>query len=104
MPRGLGCIWGLGACSSAGFPADEVALEKLEFVGDDRLVLRAVVDIEVVDTWVHAKLTLRGAPRCVDRRRGLGDLIALGDADQPRAVQCGSMADRAVRGTQQPAG
>jgi len=76
-----------------------VALEKLELVSDYRFVLRAVVDVEVVDTRVHAKLSFRGAPGRIDRRPRLGDLIAPGDADQPRAVQRGSMADRAVRGT-----
>jgi hypothetical protein len=80
-----------------------MALEELKLVGDDRLVLRAVVDVEVVDARVDAQLTLRGAPWRIDRRPGLGDLIASGDADQPGAVQRGGVANRTVRGPQQPA-
>jgi hypothetical protein len=79
-----------------------MASQEPEFVGNDRFVLGAVVDIEVVDSRVHAQLAVRSTPRRLDRRRGLGHLIAFGDADQPRAMQRGGVPDRAIGRPEQP--
>jgi hypothetical protein len=76
----------------------EVAVKESELVGDDCLVLWAVVDVEVVDARVVAQLAVRGALRGVDRWLGFGHLVISADADQPGAVQRGGVADRADGG------
>ena len=67
--------------------SQQVAAQELDLVGDDRLVLGAVVDVEVVDAGVGAQLAQRRAPGGGDRRARLGDPVGLADADQPGAVQ-----------------
>jgi hypothetical protein len=56
----------------------------------------------VVDSRVQAQLAVRSLPRRFGRRSGLGHLAAFGDADQPRAMQRGSMLDRTVGRPEQP--
>jgi hypothetical protein len=79
-----------------------VAVKEPKLIGDDGFVLGPVVDVEVIDARIETELAIRGAVRGVDRRLGLGDLVILGDADQPGAVQPGGVADRAVWRTQEP--
>ena len=67
-----------------------------ELVGDDGLVLGAVVDVEVVDAGVGAQLAERRAARRLDRRARPRDLVGLADADKPRAVQRRGVARRVV--------
>src|SRR5207248_543710 len=93
-------VCGVGAVGA--WSEQEVATKESELVGDYRLVLWAVVDVEVVDTRVDTQLAVRGAPRGVDGRLGFSHLIISGDADQPGAVQRGGVADGAVRRVQEP--
>jgi hypothetical protein len=47
-----------------------MAAQEGQLVGHDRLVLRAVVDVEVVDTRIDAQLPERGATSRLDRGAG----------------------------------
>ena len=80
-----------------------MAAKEGELVGDDRLVLRAVVDVEVIDAGIGAQLAERGPPRRRDRRSRLGDPVGLADADQPGAVQVGGVAAGTEGSAEQPA-
>lgn len=42
--------------------------EELELVRDDRLVCRAVIDVEVVDARVRVQFTVRSPPGSADGR------------------------------------
>ena len=61
--------------------------QELELIAHERLVLGAVVDVEVIHPWVDAQLSQRRSPRGGDRDRGLGDTIGVPHAHEPRAVQ-----------------
>ena len=71
-------------------------MKKLDFVGDHGLVGRPVIDVEVIDTWIDAEFTFRGAARCLDCRARLGNLIVRADANQPWAVKRGGILNWAV--------
>jgi hypothetical protein len=51
---------------------EEVSPKEGELIGDDELVLWAVVDIEVIDSRVGLELSPRGATCRRDRRPRLG--------------------------------
>src|SRR6188474_308287 len=82
----------------------QVAAKEVDLVGDQRLVLRAVVDVEVIDTRVGAQLALRRPPCGGDRGVGPGDAVGLANANQPGAVELGRVPDRPVGPAEQPAG
>src|SRR4051812_21961463 len=83
--------------------SEEVAEEELDLVRHDRLVRRAVVDVEVVDAGIGAQLSEWGTAGGGDRRAGLGDAVGLADADQPWAMQLPRVPGGSVRPPEQPA-
>jgi hypothetical protein len=80
-----------------------MAAQEGQLVGHDRLVVRAVVDVEVVDARIDAQLPEEGATSRLDRGAGAGDLVGSADADQPRAVQSRGVDGGTVGLAEQPA-
>ena len=73
--------------SRPGFSAEassqKVAVKKFDLIGDHSLMGRPVIDVEMIDPWIDAKLTFRGLTCGFDGRPRLGHLIIRGDANQP---------------------
>ena len=62
-------------------------MKKLDLIGDHGLMGRPIVDVEMIDTRIDAKLAFRGLARGLDCRRRLGHLIVRSDANQPGTVK-----------------
>ena len=80
-----------------------MAAQEGELVGDDGLVRRPVVDVEVVDAGIGAQLAPWRPLRRRDRRPRPGNAVGLADADQPGAVEAGGVPGRPVGAPEQPA-
>lgn len=63
--------------------------EKFDLVGDYRLVGWAVIDVEMIDTRIDAKLAFWCAARGINGRPRFGNLIVAGDANKPGTVNGG---------------
>ncbi len=73
-----------------------MATKEGNLVSDDLLVLRAVVDIEVIDTRIGTQLTERGSACGCDRGPRLGNLVGLADTNEPRTLQPAGQTARTV--------
>ena len=71
--------------------------EECELIGHHGFVLRAVVDVEVIDARIGAQLTVRRAPSGFDGGGRLGHLVRLTYTHQPGAVKGRRVTDRTVR-------
>jgi hypothetical protein len=71
-------------------------VKKLDLVRDHCLVGRSIVDVEMIDAWIDAKLTFRGLARGLNCRPRLGNLIVRSDTNQPGTVKRGGMSDRTI--------
>ena len=80
----------------------EMPAEEVDLVGHDSFVLSAIVDVEVIDAGMDPQLTARSLIRGLDGGAGPGDLVGLGDADEPRAMQRFGVAGRTVGLAEQP--
>src|SRR4051794_31747285 len=104
-PSRRGAPPGLAACClgserriSLNVPAQEGDL-----VGEDRLVLGPVVDVEVIDPRIDAQLTEWSAAGRRDCLGGPGDAVGDADADEPGAMQVRCVVAGAKRRAEQPA-
>lgn len=77
-------------------------MEELELIGDELLVHRAIVDVEVIDAGVGAQLAFGRSPGRGDSGTRPGNAVGLADADQPGAMKLGGMANRSKRTAEQP--
>lgn len=71
-------------------------------IGDDRLVFRSVVDVEVVDAGIQPQLSVRCASRGGDCCAGVSNLVGGADTHQPRAMQQAGVPSRIERTSQEP--
>ena len=77
-----------------------VPAKKGDLISHHRLVLWAIVDVEVINVRVDAQLPKPGAARGGDCRSRFGYSIGLADADKPWALQFGGLPARSKGATE----
>ena len=78
----------------------EVSAKKGDLISHHSLVLRAIVDVEVINVGVGAQLSKPGAARGGDCRTRWGHSVGLPDADKPWALQSGGVPARTKGATE----